>query len=472
MAGVFRYLYNITTAEQIIESAKIELARRSFWQYCLYHDPDFFNTRSFLKQIADGMQRVNDKEINRLAVCMPPRAGKSYITSVFCAWMLGHNPTESVMRNCCTARLYQKFSYDVRDIVKSDTFKKVFPLVTLSEDKSAVTGWNVKQAKQVSFFGAGVGGTIIGFGASILALTDDLYKSMEDALSENTLEKTERWKESAHNSRLEQDCASIDIGTRWTKKDEIGKNIESGYYDEIIVVPALDENGETFCEAVKTTEQYLQVKSETEESIWLAEYQQEPIESKGILFPAQDLQFYNPSFIDDAPGDKEGEQDFIDGKIGFIDTAEDGADSLSFPLGWYKDGIIYIHKVIFTTEGVEVTIPRCLELIDRIEPEYVRVESNSGGKMFARELREKLEGSTTILPVASTTNKHTRIMMQSAFIKKYFRFREDWETIPEYGRFMRELTGYLKTGKAKHDDAPDALTSLAMMVKRFVDGDF
>ena len=418
------------------------------------------------------MQRINDKEINTLAVCMPPRAGKSYITSLFCAWILGKNPRDSVMRNCCTARLYQKFSYDVRDIVKSDSFRMVFPDVVLSEDKAAVTGWNVKQAKQVSFFGAGVGGTIIGFGASLLAITDDLYKSMEDALSENTLEKTERWKESAHNSRLEQDCASIEIGTRWTKKDVIGKGIESGYYDEIIKIAALDENDQTFCEAVHSTEYYLKLREETEESIWMAEYQQEPVESKGILFPSSELKYYNPSFIDDAPDSKEDEPDFIDGKIGFIDTAEDGADSLAFPLGWYKDSVVYIHEVVFTTDGVEVTIPRCIELIDREEPEYVRVESNSGGKMFARELNEKIEGRTTILPVASTKNKHTRIMMQSAFIKKFFRFREDWEDIPEYARFMRELTGYLKTGKAKHDDAPDALTSLAMMVKRFVDGEF
>ena len=76
------------------------------------------------------------------------------------------------MRNACTATLYLKFSYDVRNIVKSDKFKEVFPSVQLSDDKANLQGWNTNYAKQVSYFGAGVGGTIIGFGADNIAVTD------------------------------------------------------------------------------------------------------------------------------------------------------------------------------------------------------------------------------------------------------------------------------------------------------------
>jgi terminase large subunit len=127
--------------------------------------------------------------IRRLAVSMPPRAGKSYISSLFIAWMLGHFPEESVMRNCCSDTLYNKLSYDTRDIVRSSRFKEVFPDVKLRGDKQNVHGWSLEAARQVSYFGAGVGGTVIGFGASMLAMTDDLYKSLEDALSDTNNEK-------------------------------------------------------------------------------------------------------------------------------------------------------------------------------------------------------------------------------------------------------------------------------------------
>ena len=50
--------------------------------------------RLFLKHVADAFTRVYDSYqdgvIRRLAVSMPPRAGKSYISSLFIAWMLSH----------------------------------------------------------------------------------------------------------------------------------------------------------------------------------------------------------------------------------------------------------------------------------------------------------------------------------------------------------------------------------------------
>ena len=86
-------------------------ARNDFWAYCLYHDPKFFAKRLFLKKVADAFTRVYESYVSgvirRLAVSMPPRAGKSYISSLFISWMLGHFPEESVMRNCCSDTLYK-----------------------------------------------------------------------------------------------------------------------------------------------------------------------------------------------------------------------------------------------------------------------------------------------------------------------------------------------------------------------------
>jgi len=158
-----------------------ELCKRDFWQFCLFYDAEFFADRGFLREVADAMQDISDDKIKSLSVSLPPRAGKSYITSIYCAWVLGNHPTESVMRNTCTATLYTKFSYDVRDIVKSEKFATIFPDVCLSSDKANLQGWNTNKSKQVGYFGAGVGGTIIGFGASKVAITDDLYRGIDDA---------------------------------------------------------------------------------------------------------------------------------------------------------------------------------------------------------------------------------------------------------------------------------------------------
>jgi len=204
-----------TKNDEVINQLSAYHCTQDFWQFCLYLDKEFFTKRKFLKEVALAMQEIEEGKIKSLSVSMPPRAGKSYITSVFCAWVIGRNPSESVMRNTCTATLYQKFSYDTRAIVRNDKFRKVFPQVVLSEDKANLNGWNTNLAKQVSFFGAGVGGTIIGFGASKIGVSDDLYRGLEDALSDTVNDRIIQWKEATHDSRFEKGCARIDIGTRW-----------------------------------------------------------------------------------------------------------------------------------------------------------------------------------------------------------------------------------------------------------------
>lgn len=269
------------------------IAKKDFWAFCLYYDPKFFSKRLFLKKVAEAFMRVYESYsasiIYRLAVSMPPRAGKSYISSLFIAWMYGHFPQESVMRNCCSDTLYNKLSYDTRDVVKSRRFKEIFPDIHLKGDKQNVKSWSVEGARQVSYFGGGVGDTVIGFGASMLAMTDDLYKSLEDALSDNNNEKVWSWKQGTHDSRIEGSCCMIDIGTRWSSNDVLGRMEEAGKYNEIIRIAALDENDETFCADVHTTEYYKELRSETDESIWMAEYMQEPFEAKGLLFPKSSL---------------------------------------------------------------------------------------------------------------------------------------------------------------------------------------
>ncbi|MDR2627203.1 MAG: terminase large subunit, partial [Dysgonamonadaceae bacterium] len=320
--------------ESLVLKAKaaIILRRRrafgDFWDFCLYYDPDFFTKRIFLKRIADAFTRVYRafpaKTTYRLAVSLPPRAGKSYTSTLFIAWMLGHFPEESVMRNCCSDTLYNKLSYDTREIVKSKRYHEVFPEVKLRGNRQNLGGWSLDSARQVSYFGAGVGGTVIGFGASMLAMTDDLYKNLEEALSDTNNEKTWAWKQGTHDSRIEGSCCMIDIGTRWSASDVLGRLEETGKYNEIIRIPAIDENDESFCEDVHTAEYYREIRSELDESIWAAEYMQEPIESKGLLFPKTELNRFK---LSDLEGKKPG------GVLGACDVADEGDDDFCAPIG-------------------------------------------------------------------------------------------------------------------------------------------
>ena len=438
--------------EAVREILRCEISRRLLWEFCRYYDPEFFRNRSFLKSIADGFQAIEEKKISSLAVSMPPRSGKSYITSLFCAWTIGRNPERSVMRNTCTSTLYQKFSYDVRAILKSDKFRKVFPNVHLSDDKSNLQGWNTNTSKQVGYFGAGVGGTIIGFGASNVAITDDLYRGLEDALSDTINDRIIQWKESTHDSRFESGCARIDIGTRWSLNDVIGRNMEQGAYDRTVIVPAMDENGKSFCEDVMTTEEYERIKKRMAPEIWEAEYMQHPVDMKGRLF--NELKHIEADEF-------EALKDQIEGCVGYIDVSDQGADYTALAICAVIKREMYIVDYLMTRDNTDITIPLAAEKLKKWNVTYCRVESNSMGAMFSRELQR--HSATRILQVHNTTNKITRIIMQSAFIMSRFNFVKNGDNMSEL--FIQNILSFSKEGKNKNDDAPDCLAGLSIFVQ-------
>jgi predicted phage terminase large subunit-like protein len=436
------------------ELLRMELRRRDFYRFCLYYDNDFFGSRPFLKDIAHAFQEVEDKKIKSLSVSLPPRAGKSYITSLFCAWTLGKNPDQSVMRNACTATLFLKFSYDVRAILKDERFKRVFPEVSLSDDKANLQGWNTNKSKQVGYFGAGVGGTIIGFGASNVAITDDLYRGIEDALSDTVNDRIIQWKESTHDSRFETGCARIDIGTRWSVNDVIGRGINETIYDKSIIVPALDEHGNSFCEAVMTTDEYRQVQKRTAKEIWLAEYQQQPIDIEGRLF--SDYKRINQSEFEQFISTNQ-----VEGTLAYIDVSDTGMDYTAMAIAAIVKNQTYIVDYVFNRDNTDLTIPQCAALLNKWNVSYCRVESNNMGAMFARNLQNLTK--TKILQVANTTNKITRIIMQSAFISQRMQFvlKEEQQCLT----FIENMLSFSKEGKNKHDDAPDCLAGLSLFLQ-------
>lgn len=429
-----------------------ELCRRDFWEFCRYYDQEFFDARPFIKVIASAFQGIEEDKIRSLSVSMPPRAGKSYITSLFCAWSIGRNPKESIMRNTCTATLYIKFSYDVRAIVKSDRFKSIFPGVVLSDDKANLQGWNTNSAKQVSYFGAGVGGTIIGFGASNLAITDDLYTGLEQALSDTQNERILQWKAATHDSRFESGCKRIDIGTRWSVNDVIGMQINEKIYDKSIIIPALDEHNKSFCEQVMTTAEYLEKKKRTDPGIWMAEYMQEPIDIEGRLFN-------NLKIIDFNAFD--GIKDTISGYIAYCDVADQGADYTAFAILGVGKEDLYVVDYVFTKANTDITLPMISQKLNEWSVPYCRVESNSMGAIFSRYLQK--ETHTKILPVHNTVNKMTRIIMQSMYIQNKMIFVKNGT--PECELFIQNILQFSKEGKNKNDDAPDCMAGLSIFTQ-------
>jgi len=439
---------------------KIKSAQSDFWSFCQYIDKEYFSdNKAHLIQIADIFQKVKDsydKGISlKVAISIFPRAGKSYITTLFCAWMLGYYDTGSIMRNSYSARLAEKFSYDTRDIINNPKYKDIFPDISMSKDKTAVTGWNLSTAKQVTYFCAGVGGSITGFGCDLLSILDDPIKNIEEALSEVILDNKWNWYTSTHKSRHENNCPEIHIATRWSKKDMIGRLKELNYFDYGIDIPALID-GESSCPETISTESFIKTKNLLDEFVWDALYQQEPIDVKGLLFPIDDLNRYSLDELNKEP----------DSVISVTDIADEGTDYLCNPIAQIFGTKKYITDVVFTQDKVEITLGKVAQSIIDNNVVRHRCEANAGGKTYALNLREliKEESRCFIEWKQTTSNKETRIIMRSGEIIRDFWFRNDYDPGSDYEKFMNNLTSYVAGGKNKHDDAPDGLTIMCELL--------
>ena len=75
----------MVSLDYIVYQARLELARRDFWEYCKLTAADFYREeRDFLKDLCYTMQNfyeASDKKI--MVINMPPRFGKSRTATQF-----------------------------------------------------------------------------------------------------------------------------------------------------------------------------------------------------------------------------------------------------------------------------------------------------------------------------------------------------------------------------------------------------
>ena len=192
-----------------------------------------------IAQELEKIEQIGDKEYKVLMIFVPPRNGKSELSSIgFPAWYLGRNPDKEIITVSYSGELAQDFGGKTRTIVNSPAYQGIFN-ITLKEDEQAKAKW--KTNKGGSYTSVGVGGAITGRGANIL-LFDDPIKNREEAESEVYREKVWQFFTSTAFTRLEPKGVVVVILTRWHVDDIAGrilKNPELSQRCKIIHFPAI-----------------------------------------------------------------------------------------------------------------------------------------------------------------------------------------------------------------------------------------
>lgn len=444
--------------------AKMELARREFFDYCNLTAGDFYKRdRQFLIDLANDMQDFSYSDDDVLVINIPPRFGKSRTAGKFVEWLLGSNPKLKIMTGSYNETLSTMFSKNVRNTIQElkaqedkVVYSDIFPHTRIKHGDGAMNLWSLEGGYN-NYLATSPTGTATGFGADYIII-DDLIKNAEEAYNERILESHWEWFVNTMLSRLETGGKIIIIMTRWNSNDLAGRALSElpdlGYKMKHINMKAM-ENGEMLCEEILSKEEYERKTKAMGIEIAEANYNQNPIDIKGKLYT---------SFKTYTELPKKNFRRILN----YTDTADTGSDYLcSIVAGETFDSELYALDVLYTKDSMEVTEPQTAELLVKNEVNEAYIESNNGGRGFARTVEkimwDKYKTRKTMVKwFHQSKNKQARILSNSSFVMNHFYLPDNWkDKWPEY---YKAMNSYQKEGKNKHDDAADATTGICELI--------
>lgn len=261
-----------------------------------------------LELLCRKLEAVERGEIKRLIITMPPRHGKSEVTSKhFPAWYLGKHPDHEVIITSYAAEIAEDFSRIDRDVIRE--FGEDLFGISLAQDSKAVNRWAVVDAKtgkkhRGGLISVGAGGPLTGRGAHV-AIIDDPFKGEEDSHSPAQRKKVINWYQSVLRTRLAPGGAIILIQTRWHKEDLAGHLIaemEQGDGERWVVLnlPAIAGDGDPLGRAPGEAlwperfplEELLTTKKAVHAYWWNCLYMQTPGDPEGGKFKRQFFRYF------------------------------------------------------------------------------------------------------------------------------------------------------------------------------------
>ena len=444
---------NNNVKEKIKEQARLELARRDFFEYCKLTASDFYKEeRVFLKDLCYQLQNFYKSDEKVCVINMPPRHGKSRTAGKFVEWVLGTNPNEKIMTGSYNDDLSSSFAKSVRDTIASEktegviVYNDIFPNTKIKDGEATQKKWALAGSKVSNYLATSPTGTATGFGCTIMII-DDLIKNAKEAYNENTLKNHIDWFNNTMLSRTENGFKLIIIMTRWSSNDLAGYILENYSNVRHINYKAVQKDGSMLCEDVLSKEDYEFKTKNMNKDIVYANYQQEPIDVKNRLYTT--FKTY----------EKLPPAHYV---MNYTDTADEGDDYLcSIDYQMYNNEH-YILDVIFTQEPMEVTEPAVAKMLTKDNVGNANIESNNGGRGFARNVQKELKQlkntHTKVNWFHQGENKIARILSNSTGVMNNIYFPINWED--RWPEFAKHLKHYVRTGKNEHDDAEDCLTGV------------
>jgi len=397
------------------------------------------------------------------------------------AYLLGKDPKLRIALASYNETFASKFNREIQRIIDSPEYNKVFPDTYLNKSNVVTVSGSWLRNSSVfetvgyggQFKSVGVGGPLTGEPVDILIL-DDLYKDYLSACSPTISENVWEWYLTVAKTRLHNDSQEIIVFTRWDEMDLIGRLEGEGKVvtidentdiDELLSNLGDDMYLKINFPAIKNGEPNSLDPRENGEALWPSKHGL----SKLIELRELDADKFE-SLNQGNPVNKEGLMYSGFGEYeslpklrdikSITDTADTGKDNLcSIVYGVpsdLNDDKRYIIDVIYTDKSMETTEPMVAEQLTEFGVRKAKIESNNGGRGFARNIEKLTDNHISIKWFHQKENKEARILTNSASVNRTMMFPTGWKT--RFPEFYADVSRHKKNGKNKFDDGPDVLT--------------
>ncbi|OBJ46855.1 hypothetical protein A5630_10910 [Mycolicibacterium mucogenicum] len=353
-----------------------------------------------LQLLSDELVRAVETPDSRLIVTMPPRTGKSVLTSqVFPVWQLSRDHDAEIIVKSYGDPLAEEHSAAARRLVRENP--EVVG-IELAEDKKAVGRWRVA-GHRGGMLAGGILSSTTGFGATVLVV-DDPIKGAADADSDAHRRRLAAATKADLLTRLMPGGSAIVVTTRWHPEDIAGTLLaEPGSRWRCVNIPAIstagvpdallrERTGVAMTSAVgRTAAQFREIEAEVGSRAWAAMYLGAPSTPTGGLIKTAWIEHWR------LPAAPSGVVKIVVG----VDPADSGqgdetgiiAASLS------ADGVVAFIADVSGRMTSDQWSRRAVELARDVGASEIAIESFQAGTTYTRLVTEALPKYTLRHPV-------------------------------------------------------------------------
>lgn len=419
----------------------------------------------------------------------------------FISWCFALNPRCRFLHLSYSDILVNDNSDTVRNIMREELYKTLFPNSALASEKGSAKRWKTKAGGEL--YAVSTQGQVTGFGAGAVdeeidkmdggndifvfddhtnemlkmidaktnifqgaIMIDDPLKA-NDAASDLIRERiNQRFENTIRNRVNSRRTPIIIIMQRLHEHDLCGylQEIEPDAWT-VLSLPVIQTDPETGEEyalwPMKHNLEELYKLREINPVVFETQYMQNPIPTEGLMY--HEFRTYQNI---ELPSGHEASQRWC-----YVDTADTGSDYLCAICFINTPELIYVIDILYTQEPMEKTEVLLAKMLTENSISECLIESNNGGRQFARNVKSKVRAGlhnfkTVIHTFTQTKNKAARIFSNSALVNSDVAFPANWDK--KWREFYNAITTYRKDNKRKstHDDAPDALTGVIEMRSR------